>query len=145
MKDYVLLEVPCEQVPLVWDEAESNLRTAALVNNADDYMRTLKARVFSGMNQLWVVQDENEVNLAFAVSVIYTNDGIVNTAQVYMGTAEDKDVLLAQLDQFESWAVRRDVSRLEITGRKGWEKLLAPHGFKFNYTSLIKEVQRGLH
>lgn len=141
-----LREMAVPEAMEAWPVAETFL-IHAISDGVDkeDAMRLLKSKIFAGANSLWEIK-ENGQPVAYAVTIIYTPDGVVNTAQVYLATSWDKQILLEQLDQFEAWAIQRGVQYLEVVGRKGWERQLKPYGFQHSYTSLVKRVnQEELH
>jgi hypothetical protein len=141
-----LKELGLSEAMEAWPTAEQFL-VEAHDDDTDkaDAMRVLKSKVFSGLNTLWEITDDGRP-VAYGVTIIYTPDGISKTAQVYLATSTEMDLLLDQVDQFESWAIQRGVNYLEVIGRKGWERKLKPHGFNHSYTSLVKRVnQEELH
>ena len=145
MMEYFLESIPEVDLYSVWPRAEEELKKAVRVGNVEVYLRDLKARIFGGMNQLWVVKDQEGEEAGFAVTMLYTPNGITATAQIYLAAGEKADALLAVLDQFEAWAVKRGINMIEIVGRKGWESVMRPYGFSHNYTSLVKEVVSEIH
>lgn len=52
----------------------------------------------------------------------------------------DLDEILAMHPQVQQAACECGCAYLSVSGRPGWIKALKPHGWKFNYTALIKEV-----
>lgn len=128
-----------------WPEAEEYLRKAIDSEDNDKYVTQLKARIFGNMSQLWQVKDPDTGAKAYAVTSLNTNDGLVITAQIYIAAADDLESFVEHMDQFMSWALRHNASFIEIIGRKGWEKVLRPHGFTHNYTSLLKRITEELH
>ena len=141
-----LTQVDFREVNFIWPEAEQYLRLAVDETTSEEsYMRNMKARVFSGANQLWKVADEGGKPIAYAITGIYSPDGTSITAQIYMGAASNMDGFLSVFDQFEVWAKKNGVTFIEVIGRKGWEKKMKPYGFCHNYTALIKHIPKGLH
>lgn len=52
---------------------------------------------------------------------------------------------LAHLPHLENWASCQGFVRMEIWGRKGWERELKPHGYKHDTTRLSKFLARSIH
>ncbi len=129
----------------VWAEAEMYLRKAVTDDDPDTYLRGVQARVFAGLVTLWKVVDEKERAVAWAISILYTVDGVSNIAQLSLGTAEDLNYFLEHDDEFVAWALQRNVEYIEVIGRKGWEKILKPLGFIHNHTSLMRHISEELH
>lgn len=138
-------EMSLSQAITIWPTAEEYLREAIIDEDKDNFLRSLKAKVFAGICTLWELRDEFEEVLAYVITVLYSNDGKVKIAQLYMATTKDMQIFVEQMDQFESWARTSGVDLMEIVGRKGWERVLKPYGFTHNFTSLVKAVTKELH
>lgn len=132
----------------LWPAAAEHLREAISETEEDPerFLRQLQAKIFSGIHTLWVLEDEGEP-VAYAVTVVYSGDGIVTVVQIYLAQGEDLQLFLKpdEYDRFVMWALKRGASVIEIIGRKGWEKILKPYGFMHNYTSLTKRITEELH
>jgi len=128
-----------------WNEAESYLRLAVTDDDPENYLRTVQSFVFSGIHTLWRLSDDQNKTTGYAVTAIYTNNGIVSVAQIYLATTEALKNLMEHMDLLHSWAIQHKVNYLEILGRKGWEKVLRPYGFTHNHTSLLKRIDQELH
>lgn len=141
----ILREISTVEAQRIWPDAEEYLVHAVDDIDKEEFLRNLKAKVFAGMNTLWMIEDEDGQPLAYAVTVIFTPDGITKSIQIYMATGEDLDMFTSQIDQFTVWCIKRGVDFIEVVGRKGWEKVLRPLGFSHNYTSLLKRISEELH
>ena len=128
-----------------WNEAESFLRHAVTDDDPENYLRTVQSLVFSGVHTLWRLHDAKDKTTGYAVTAIYTSNGIVSVAQIYLATVDALKELLEHMDMIHSWAIQNKVGYLEILGRKGWEKVLRPYGFTHNHTSLLKRIDQELH
>jgi len=141
-----LRETSINEAQTMWPRAEVHLRQA-ISNTEDDpdtFMRQLQAKVFSGIHTLWVMEDGDKP-LAYAVTVLYSSDGIIRIAQIYMAQGEDLEIFLGKMDEFIVWAIKHDADYIEVMGRKGWERVLRPYGFRHNYTSLVRRIKEELH
>lgn len=132
-------------VDLLWPEAEPFLRQALAGVDPDEYLKDMKARIFAGINKLWAIEDADGKAVAYAATITYTPDGISSTIQIYLASTISKELFTEQLAHFEAFAMQNNITYIEIVGRKGWEKVMKPHGFVFNYTSLLKRVTKELH
>ena len=128
-----------------WPEAEEFLRPAVTDDKPEGYLRHVQSLVFSGIHTLWKMFDDDGETVAYGVVHIYTNDGIVKVAQMYLTTTTGLKHLLDNMDLFISWGIKHKVNYLEVIGRKGWEKVLRPYGFTHNQTSLIRRIPQELH
>lgn len=50
------------------------------------------------------------------------------------------ELLTEMQPQIEAWGRAQGCGRIIIAGRKGWERAMAPHGFKPVWTALMKEL-----
>ncbi len=141
-----MIELNQAQAILRWPIAEEYLRKA-LDFNHDQELLNIKARVMAGINTLWVIEDEEGAPIAYGVTYMYSPDGIIFTVQIRLATTTNfaLEKFIEKLDEFEIWAHNQGAHYIEIAGRKGWEKIMKPHGFKHNYTSLMKRVTKELH
>lgn len=137
-------ELELLDVQRYWPEAEVHLRRAVSGADPDSYMKTVQANVFAGLNTLWRIEEEGKLQ-AYAVTRVYTVDGLNKVAQVHLMTARDMEEVLPLLDYFAVWAKKRGIDWLEVIGRKGWERKLKPYGFLHEYTSLMKRVTEEIH
>lgn len=140
-----LREISTVEAQRIWPAAEEYLIHAVDDMDKENFLRMIKAKVFAGMNTLWVLEDENEEPIAYAITVIFTPDGISKSIQIYMATGRDLEIFTSQLDQFTVWCIKHEIDFIEVVGRKGWEKILKPLGFSHNYTSLLKRISEELH
>ena len=134
-------EITLAEIPSIWPEAREYLRDAVEDRDPDSFLRDVQAKIFAGLHTLWRIVDEAGELVGYVVTTIYTSDGVTKIAQIYMASGNDLDLLVQEMDHYVEWADERGVHLIEIIGRKGWEKILAPYGFKHNYTSLMRRVR----
>ena len=134
-------EIMLAEIPSIWPEAREYLRDAVEDQDPDSFLRNVQAKIFAGLHTLWRIVDEAGELVGYVVTTIYTSDGVTKVAQIYMASGNDLDLLVQEMDHYIEWADARGVHLIEIIGRKGWEKILAPYGFKHNYTSLLRRVR----
>jgi len=140
----MLKELTPLEAQIAWQEAEAYILRAADGDDPEVFVRSLQARVFAGLNTLWRLEEEGKLQ-GYAVTVVYTSDGVERVAQIYLASGESLEAFLAQTDAFLAWAIRHKIDHIEIQGRKGWEKILRPYGFTHNYTSLVRRVDERLN
>ena len=141
-----LRETSIIEAQLLWPNADKYLRQAIsdIEDDPDTFMRQLQAKIFSGVHTLWVMEDGKK-QVAYAVTAVYSGDGIVNIAQIYLAQGNDLDLFLDKMDEFTVWALKNGAHFIEVIGRKGWERVLRPYGFKHNFTSLLRRITEELH
>lgn len=130
---------------LVWPHAKEMLRAAIVSDDPEQQLREIEAKVATGLETLWQLQDEKGKVTGYAITILYTTSGETVVAQLHVAAAAGLQLLTSHLDEFESWATGIGVDRLEVIGREGWARVLKPYGFSFDHVSLIKRVTKGMH
>jgi hypothetical protein len=97
------------------------------------------------MAALWRIEDEAGQALGWATTTIYTPDGDTKIVQIDLATGGSIDDFTEHLHEFEQWAHSHEIDYIEVVGRYGWMRRLAPLGFEHNFTSLLKRVYKELH
>jgi hypothetical protein len=140
-----LVELSALDAQYHWAEAEEWLAQASHNEYRAEQLQTLKGRVFTGMAALWRIEDEIGRTIGWAATTIYTPDGIIKVVQIDLATGGRLTDFTEHLHEFEQWAHEHGVDYIEVIGRAGWTRALAPLGFEHNFTSLLKRVYKELH
>lgn len=94
-----------------------------------------------GEIQIWVVAEDDTITLAL-MSHAYTPESGVRRFQVFwaygMGLPKYLPLLDTALDRF---AAKGDCGAVEIIGRKGFERMLAPLGFEYQCSVFTRPVR----
>lgn len=69
--------------------------------------------------------------------------GMKKTLRVWWVGGEDLSALISALPTVERWALSIGCDNMEVAGRAGWERVMAPHGFKRTHVVLTKELSHG--
>jgi hypothetical protein len=114
-----------------------------------DYLRpgviqAMKADIARGANQLWGAHSEKEGILAVAITEAIMIGGKRALVVRHMGGKGMKKWLDA-LAFIERWAMQQDIEVVEIWGRPGWIRVLAPYGYRHSFHVLEKVVSKELH
>lgn len=91
--------------------------------------------------QMWTDIDEEGVTRHAMVTTLEEfSDGKLVCKVLYIA-GDDVDTWLGStIDELESWAMDHGCSEMWGTGRKGWERKLEHFGFRYGYTTVIKEL-----
>lgn len=89
--------------------------------------------VYSGTMQLWPTPK----GCIVTEIVIYPKKKVLN---VFLGGGELEQIMDMHIDVIE-WAKAQGCSALTMTGRLGWKKPLAVHGWKPLYASYVKDFE----
>lgn len=87
----------------------------------------------AGRKQLWGAHQEG--HYLFAVTQVWTElTGPHVDICLAGGSLDPEYAILNHLVVIEQWAKNINAKSMTISGRKGWEKLLIPYGYRFDYT-----------
>ncbi len=119
----------------VWDDVKPMLLQALVYAdtkyNADDILSAL----IKGHMQLWLVFDNNGDTCAFCITRII-NYPQEKRAAILFTSGHDVMKWVHFNEVICAWAASNGCSTLEVYGRPGWEKLLAPFGYEKIHTVL---------
>ena len=88
--------------------------------------------LYKGTMQLWPAKDS-----CLVTEIIkYPKKKVLN---IFLGGG-DLTEILSMHDDVISWAKQQGCTALNMTGRFGWKKPLAKHGWKPMHTSYVKEI-----
>ena len=139
-----LIQFKSEEIDKVGPLVKDKIQEALNRNfNPKDHWH-VKEQCKLGLEQLWVIVDDKDDIHGVCVSSIVKqpnyNVGIVN-----MATGHDLPLWVDQIKEFEKWAVKNyGIKKIEIFGRPGWKKMLAPLGFTFSHVQMDKFIG-GVH
>jgi hypothetical protein len=129
--------VPPDHIDICWDRISSllgkSIGTAHGRYTMDDILREIR----SFEQHLWVVFDDTKIIAALTTRfMLYPHRRML--AGQFLGGSRImrwRDEMLVTL---EKWAKDNDCDGLEMTGRNGFEKVLAPHGWTPEYVVFEK-------
>jgi hypothetical protein len=139
-----LIQFKQEEIDKVWPLVKDKIQAALDRNfNPKDHWH-VKEQCKLGLEQLWVIVDDKDNIHGVCVSSIVKqpnyNVGIVN-----MATGHDLPLWVDQIKEFEKWASKNyEIKKIEIFGRPGWKRMLAPLGFTFSHVQMDKFIG-GVH
>lgn len=99
----------------------------------------LLANAISGHVQVWVVELDNFYTM-IVMTQIYRNT-VAATLQIFWAYGEDMFRALDLMsDVFDAYGAQHGATKLEIVGRKGFERVLRPYGFEPRYTAYERDI-----
>ena len=111
------------------DWIEAALEYSGGTHDFEDVVRG----VYSGTMQLWPTPK----GCIVTEIVIYPKKKVLN---VFLGGGELEQIMDMHIDVIE-WAKTQGCSALTMTGRLGWKKPLAVHGWKPLHMSYVKDFE----
>lgn len=134
-----IVAVPTVNVCLFWELAERHIAEALKHSNGECDIEKIKIETFHGSRQLWLVIVNEKISAAASTRVIHYHNFF--SVMVDFLSGEKMDSWLKELEiEIALWAKSIGAKRVELIGRKGFEKALTPYGFKTSYYYLTKEV-----
>lgn len=124
-----------------WPGIEELLDNDPTLWNAVYTKQNIRARVQSMDIQVWVVFNGQVIRLVFFTQRLEAPNGIATMQIFWMWGTGLCEVMPLLDDTIDKFAAKLDCQRLEVIGRKGFERLLAPLGAKYQCTVLSRPVR----
>jgi hypothetical protein len=99
----------------------------------------LQARIADGHFQVWVWGEGDDVDAVFLTTLFRQPNGrpVCSLSWAAGADAIHPDAIYPTI---EAWARTQGCQALVIVGRKGWERVMRPHGFELADQTIIKEL-----
>jgi hypothetical protein len=128
-----------------WEEVKPLLAKSIDTAHGRYTMDDILKEVVNFQQHLWIVFDEKEIIAALTTRFMDYPKKRMLAGQFLGGTRimRWRDDMLVTL---ENWAKDNNCTGLEMTGRKGFEKVLSPHGWTPEYVvfeKMFKEKENG--
>lgn len=124
-----------------WPEIEHLLDIEPELWNKVFTKDNLHDRVHSREVQVWVVFNGQVIRLVFFTQRYVTPNGVATLQIFWMYGTGLKEVIHLLDETIDRFAAVANCQRLEVTGRKGFERLLAPLGAEYQYSVFSRPVR----
>lgn len=105
----------------------------------------VKYKACNNIAQIWLGKTPKEEKL----DLVFVTEGMVleeiPTLVIRWLTAADLDQCFLDFGLVERWALHNGYKRIQVWGRRGWERKLKPLGFTHGFTVMNKFLEQGLH
>jgi hypothetical protein len=137
--------VRAHQVANLWGMCAPWLMQA--IGGVDDWgeVETIHTGLTLGRLQMWLVQNAEDNDLLGVIVTEPQQVGRANTLVVRWMGGRRIDDWLSDIGVIERWAQIQGFEAVEIWGRPGWSRRMAPHGYKEDFRVLSKRVSKELH
>lgn len=133
--------VPLFAVEKEWDRVKNLLKAATDMSGGRYRINDLKQKLTTGEFQLWVIFDQKfEIIAAITSTCTEYPDGKFLSGQ-FLGGSRLEDWKDKFCDVFDQWGRDCKCKSVELTGRAGWSKVLAPNGYREMYRTYQKELK----
>jgi len=91
-----------------------------------------------GNKQLWLIYEGKKLlSIVITAMVDYGNH---KHLLYYLMVGDDIDVCLNHYDEIGEWAKSHNCTKVELYGRRGWEKKLKKRNFKVSYVCMTSNL-----
>lgn len=139
MPDNRLLYVPLALLDQLWPRLAPLIEQARAYSCGEYELDDIRALIAARKAQLWAAVDSDGIQGAMVTRVLeYPRFRALNV--MYLA-ARDFDQRLHSQPEIEAYARRQGCSEIHITGRAGWVRKLASHGYQEQYRTLRKVLK----
>ena len=128
-------QVDREHVHTIWDDIKEYIDRT---EDQDTSTSSVYKALTEGYWHLWVAIGDTGIVCAATTSFVFYPSGKMCRVETVGGDGMDK--WLFALKEIEEWAKLNGCIAMDIFGRKGWEKVLAPLDYNFEAILLRKRL-----
>jgi len=123
---------------LIWDETSSVLDRSIGTAHGRYSLDHIAHEIMTGEQHLWVVFDDDKKVISALTTKFVSYPGKRLLAGQFLGGERIMRWRDSMLETLERWAVDNNCDGMEMTGRRGFERILKPHGWTPEYTVFEK-------
>ncbi len=136
---YEIILVTPKLLELFWGDVKVLLEQTRETWDEYDTIDSIHEAIHTGKRHLWVCVDLGGVFLAGITCFdVYPVQKVLRL--MWLGGSHLSKVLWF-LKHVEHWALMKGATKVETAGRKGWQKLLEPYGYKYKHVLLTKMLK----
>jgi len=136
--EIIFRAVPRLELPEVWASASTVLVPAIALWRGRHDEASIFSRLCTADMQLWIAEAGDRITTA-AVTEIHDWPRLKECV-VTLAAGEGFDLWSDWMEEIKSWAAGLGCSLVTVRGRKGWERILAPAGFRHDGIVLTVEL-----
>jgi hypothetical protein len=133
-----LCAIPCDDVAAVWPQAWPLLEPAVALWRGRYDETSLRQRVADMSMQLWVATEDGEP-VAAALTEINVYPGAKECNIAVIG-GDGREHWQEWIEAIKAWAISLGCKFVTGRGRRGWERVMAPAGFRHEGTIVSLEL-----
>lgn len=123
---------------LILDETRATLGKSVDTAHGRYSMGHIVQEILNGDQHLWVVLDDDSKVISALTTKFVSYPGKLLLAGQFLGGEKIMRWRALMLETLERWAIDNNCDGMEMTGRRGFEKVLRPHGWTPEYTVFEK-------
>lgn len=131
------VEIP--MLPIVWPMLEFDVVKEQRAWDDTATVDGVREDLERGALQLWVLLDQNDV-VRMSIMTRVTLCDVGRVMSIVWAHGKEVEEILHYLDAVEAAAKDIGCVRLEVRGRKGWERVLKKQGYDYKYQVVAKDL-----
>jgi hypothetical protein len=128
-----------------WPRVEHWIARAIDKPDPAEDLAIIKHKMLQSVAQLWIGQKP----MTWEIDLVLVTEGMIlediPTLVLRWCTAENLEDKVFDLGLVELWAFKQGYRRLQVWGRRGWERKLRALGFTHSFSVMDKFIEQGLH
>lgn len=128
-----------------WPMVAPWIARAIGADDTEEDLAIIKHKACNNVAQIWLgkTPKEGDIDLVFVTEGMILDN--IPTLVIRWLTADKVEDCLIDFGLLENWALHSGYKRLQVWGRRGWERKLKPLGFTHSFTVMNKFIEQGLH
>ena len=135
-----IIAIPPQEVPAVFPKIKELIFRSLEYAHGNLTINDVYAQLMETRTVLFIITNEQYSIEAFIIADVqqYPQRKVI---RILLSAGKNlKEWKNELLEVMTSWCKKIGASRIEIIGRKGWERALADIGFEFSHVVLTKEI-----
>jgi hypothetical protein len=133
----VILPIQVEDIGHYKEIAIPFIKMALDQTDGDNSLEGILSDLDNRNRQLWLVKSGNNY-IAAVVTMIYVTSSNMKIGEITLAGGKDYALWDHYSDVVGDWMREKGCQFIQVIGRAGWERLLAPKGFVKRYTVFRK-------
>ena len=140
----MITSVPNEYLSMVWDSAGPLLEKIEEHSSENYTAKEIFNAILRGEQQLWIyIENKDEMIGAWTTRVFEVPGKRIVEICSIGGNGMNRDRVEEVLVSMENFGKNHGCSMAQITGRRGWKRVLSPFGYEERSVVLEKEIDHG--
>ncbi len=128
-----------EHIPDMWDEVAPFLDLSLCFTSGENTLDDLKKSCLAGQSTICVGHEGPELKAAILTYFVeYPQFKVCEFALA--GSVFNAGLIPEAIEALIAWAKFNNCARVRVVGRKGWQKMLKPHGFSLESVTMGKWI-----
>lgn len=144
LDNWQVIPIPPSEILNCWQQIEASLDHDPEVWNVLDTKESIQRNLLHGLSVAWATF-YGDRHLSMMMTRILDFPSGVRVLSIWFMAGELDRSLPIMSDAIRAYAIRIGAHHVEVEGRRGWAKVLAPYGFKETRVTLRAPVMERMH